>query len=182
MVTPLRLSLSIVFRTSDTMAHASRYSTGVDVSSLMSGTSSVPRKERRTIRGGVRGPRGHNPITGDTCKIDWRSWAVTWRANLVLAHGIKPQFPNGIVSSVSFVSTTNTARALPGAFPYSITSSAVASSAVGTARPRVFAVFMLMTSLKRVGCSNGRSAGFAPLRTRSARDATRTKVSSRSGA
>src|ERR1700730_7655731 len=26
--------------------------------------------------------------------------------------GIKPQFPNGIVSSVSFVSTTNTARCL----------------------------------------------------------------------
>ncbi len=28
--------------------------------------------------------------------------------------GIKPQFPNGIVSSVSFVSTTNTARSLAG--------------------------------------------------------------------
>jgi len=27
---------------------------------------------------------------------------------------IKPQFPNGIVSSVSFVSTTNTARSLAG--------------------------------------------------------------------
>jgi hypothetical protein len=26
--------------------------------------------------------------------------------------GIQPQFPNGIVSSVSFVSTTNTARSL----------------------------------------------------------------------
>jgi hypothetical protein len=28
--------------------------------------------------------------------------------------GIKPQFPNGIVSSVSFVSTTDTARSLAG--------------------------------------------------------------------
>src|SRR5437879_5217909 len=28
--------------------------------------------------------------------------------------GFKPQFPNGIVSSVSFVSTTNTARSLAG--------------------------------------------------------------------
>lgn|SRR5690554_1533194 len=28
--------------------------------------------------------------------------------------GIKPQFPNGIVNSVSFVSTTNTARSLAG--------------------------------------------------------------------
>src|SRR6516162_7619523 len=28
--------------------------------------------------------------------------------------GIKPQFPNGVVNSVSFVSTTNTARSLAG--------------------------------------------------------------------
>src|SRR5215470_19437528 len=34
---------------------------------------------------------------------------------LVSPHeGINPQFPNGIVSSVSFVSTTNTARSLAG--------------------------------------------------------------------
>src|SRR4030081_2208211 len=32
----------------------------------------------------------------------------------ILAQGIKPQFPNGIVSSVSFVSTTNTPRSLAG--------------------------------------------------------------------
>jgi hypothetical protein len=29
-------------------------------------------------------------------------------------NSVKPQFPNGIVSSVSFVSTTNTARSLAG--------------------------------------------------------------------
>ena len=45
---------------------------------------------------------------------------------------------------------------------HSMTSSAVASSAGGTVRPKALAVFRLMTSLKRVGCSMGRSPGFAP--------------------
>ena len=35
---------------------------------------------------------------------------------------------------------------------------------VGTSRPSALAVFMLMTSSNLVGCSTGRSAGFAPLR------------------
>ena len=36
------------------------------------------------------------------------------RDQYLRTNGIKPQFPNGIVSSVSFVSTTNTARSLAG--------------------------------------------------------------------
>ncbi len=36
------------------------------------------------------------------------------RRKYLRTKGIKPQFPNGIVSSVSFVSTTNTARSLAG--------------------------------------------------------------------
>src|SRR5262245_59756015 len=47
---------------------------------------------------------------------------------------------------------------------YSITSSARASSVSGTVRPSALAVFMLMTSLKRVGFCTGRSAGLVPLR------------------
>src|SRR5262245_62026011 len=47
---------------------------------------------------------------------------------------------------------------------YSITSSARASSVSGTVIPSALAVFILMTSLKRVGCSTGKSAGWAPLR------------------
>jgi hypothetical protein len=47
---------------------------------------------------------------------------------------------------------------------YSITSSARASSVGGTSSSSAFAVFMLMTSSKRVGCSTGRSAGRAPFR------------------
>src|SRR5262245_57944159 len=52
-------------------------------------------------------------------------------------------------------------RAAP---PYSITSSARARSVAGTVMPSALAVFILMTSWKRVGCSTGKSAGWAPLR------------------
>jgi hypothetical protein len=45
---------------------------------------------------------------------------------------------------------------------YSITSSARASNVDGTSRLSNFAVLTLKTSRKMVGCSTGRSAGFAP--------------------
>jgi hypothetical protein len=45
---------------------------------------------------------------------------------------------------------------------YSITSSAVMSSVVGIVRPRAFAVLRLTVNLRIVGCSTGKSAGFAP--------------------
>src|SRR5258708_34701641 len=47
--------------------------------------------------------------------------------------------------------------------PYSITSSAVASSEGGTLRPKALAVFRLIANLKRGGCSTGISAGLGPL-------------------
>src|SRR5262245_46426027 len=50
---------------------------------------------------------------------------------------------------------------------HSITSSARASSDGGIVSPSAFAVLRLMISSKIVGCSIGRSAGFAPLRIRS---------------
>jgi hypothetical protein len=50
--------------------------------------------------------------------------------------------------------------------PHSITSSASASSAEGTARPSALAVLRLITNSNLVGCSTGRSAGLAPLRMR----------------
>jgi hypothetical protein len=55
-----------------------------------------------------------------------------------------------------------------GAFTYSITSSARASSAGGISSPSAFAVLRLMTSSNLVGCATGRSAGFSPLRMRPA--------------
>ena len=47
---------------------------------------------------------------------------------------------------------------------YSITSSARASSVGGTVRPSTLAVIRLTTRSNLVGCSTGRSAGFAPRR------------------
>src|SRR5665811_14172 len=49
---------------------------------------------------------------------------------------------------------------------YSITSSAIASTPDGMFRPRVLAVFRLITNSNLVGRKTGRSAGFSPLRTR----------------
>src|SRR6185437_11874300 len=50
------------------------------------------------------------------------------------------------------------------AAPHSIASSAWASRSGGTVRPSVLAVLRLITNSNLVGCSTGRSAGFAPLR------------------
>ena len=50
--------------------------------------------------------------------------------------------------------------------PHSIASSANANSFGGKSRPSVLAVLRLMTSSNFVGCTTGKSAGFAPLRTR----------------
>src|SRR5262245_36216765 len=51
--------------------------------------------------------------------------------------------------------------------PHSITSSARASRAGGTVRPRVFAVLRLNTSSNWVGCWTGRSATWSPFKMRS---------------
>jgi hypothetical protein len=48
--------------------------------------------------------------------------------------------------------------------PYSITSSARASSIGGTSRPSAFAVLRLIASSNFVGCSIGRSEGLAPFK------------------
>src|SRR5262245_39752756 len=47
---------------------------------------------------------------------------------------------------------------------YSINWSARTRSVAGIGNPSAFAVFMLMTSSNFVGCSTGRSAGFAPFK------------------
>jgi hypothetical protein len=51
---------------------------------------------------------------------------------------------------------------------YSITSSARADSVGGNSSPSAFAVLRLITNLKLVGSTTGRSAGFSPLRMRAA--------------
>src|SRR5262249_10079828 len=49
---------------------------------------------------------------------------------------------------------------------HSITSSAMASKEGGTVRPSILAVLALITSSNLLDCKTGKSAGFAPLRTR----------------
>src|SRR5262249_58428113 len=49
---------------------------------------------------------------------------------------------------------------------HSITSSERACNVAGISKPSAFAVLRLITSSNVVGCSTGRSAGFAPLRMR----------------
>ena len=53
---------------------------------------------------------------------------------------------------------------MPHWLVYSITSSACASSAGGTAMPSCFAVFRFKMSVNLSACSMGRSPGFAPRR------------------
>jgi hypothetical protein len=65
--------------------------------------------------------------------------------------------------------------------PYSMTSSASASTPAGISRPSARAVLRLMRSSTLVSCRTGRSAGFAPLRMRAAyrpiwRKASKTSV------
>src|SRR5262249_20785433 len=56
---------------------------------------------------------------------------------------------------------------------HSITSSARASNVGGISRPRAFAVVRLMTRSNLVGCSTGRSPGFAPRRIMSTKSPAR---------
>src|SRR5262245_62554804 len=58
-----------------------------------------------------------------------------------------------------------------------ITRSALAKTFGGTVNPICFAVFRLITSSNFVGCSTGRSAGFAPFRILSTYVAARRKLS-----
>jgi hypothetical protein len=56
---------------------------------------------------------------------------------------------------------------------HSMTSSAPASKDRGTVSPSVFAVFRFMTNSSFVGCSTGKSPGFAPLNILSIKPAAR---------
>jgi hypothetical protein len=60
---------------------------------------------------------------------------------------------------------------------YSIASSARASNAGGTVKPRAVAAFKLITNSNLTGAWTGSSLGFAPLRTRSTYVAARRKLS-----
>ena len=62
---------------------------------------------------------------------------------------------------------------------YSITSSARVSSVGGMLMPSALAVLKFITNSNLVGCSTGRSAGFAPLKILSTKNADLTKLISK---
>ena len=68
-----------------------------------------------------------------------------------------------------------------GAFRYSITSSARASTEAGKSRPSALAVLRLITSSYLTGACTGRSVGFSPLRMRSTYPVARRYWSMKSG-
>src|SRR6476646_10058061 len=65
--------------------------------------------------------------------------------------------------------------------PYSITSSARASTEGGTVRPSALAVLRLIINSNLVGCSTGRSEGLVPLRILSTYPPERKNKSGTSG-
>jgi hypothetical protein len=85
------------------------------------------------------------------------------------ARGFQKRYGHILVKPARLFSGLGVAKGAAGAANaagfwcgYSITSSARASRLCGTVRPSDFAVFRLMASARRVGCSMGRSAGAAP--------------------
>jgi hypothetical protein len=64
----------------------------------------------------------------------------------------------------SFTCKTHFVVGTPGVAAHRITSVAWKRNVGGIVRPRASAVLRLMTSSNVVGCSTGRSAGWAPLR------------------
>lgn len=94
------------------------------------------------------------------------------------AHSTYGSFANGAVCQQLSRAAAKRQERKPA---HSMTSSARARRERGISRPRALVVFALTINLNRVGCSNGRSCGFDPLRTRSTRAATRSQISSSSG-
>jgi hypothetical protein len=84
-----------------------------------------------------------------TAIFRYASWAAVFPVSPVVILRLRP-----------FSINPGTARWALDA--YSITSSVVTSSDGGMVNPRALAALRLITCLKRVGCSTGRSAGFAP--------------------
>jgi len=82
---------------------------------------------------------GESPLQGSSGGIQAARYDLTWA-------GLAP------ADRASF----------PGASPYSITSSARASSIVGMSMPSALAVVRLMMRSNFVGCSTGMSPGFVP--------------------
>ena len=103
----------------------------------------------------------HDKLTGDLGNVSEgaRSPVVGWFV-------VRRENYHRAIWAFATISTMNGFMQCSKKQPYSITSSAVASSVGGTVRPNALAVFRLMTNSNLVGCTTGRSPGLSPLRIR----------------
>jgi hypothetical protein len=99
--------------------------------------------------------RGKKPVVWPVRSTAWFGWERPVRRGGVL---LRPR-PCSLVDHPT---------SCPCSRLYWITSSAWKRICGGMVRPRAFAVFKLMTSSNFMGCSTGRSAGFAPFKILSA--------------
>ena len=107
------------------------------------------------------------PIRGQSAQ---RSGAVVIGKNRILIYGPKSDG----TCEWSAKKRPRGERGFLTASAQSTTSSALINIASGIVRPSISNVFLLIARRKRDGCSNGRSAGCAPLKIRSARPAARS--------
>jgi hypothetical protein len=93
----------------------------------MTGTSEVPQLVSRLTLCNPQGRRdGPSPDSCTTATSAGPFPPCQFRVLVCPHEGINAQFPNGIVSSVAFVSTTNTARSLAGFVLLALAGDAVA--------------------------------------------------------
>src|SRR4029450_12925935 len=100
-------------------------------------------------------------------------------------HDAEPDQPHGHLGEDSWRESSRTPRRAPAqrrmSTRYWITWSARCSSDCGILKPRALAVLRLTTNSNLVGCSTGRSAGFAPFRILSTKTPRRAHLSRRIG-
>src|SRR5262249_222138 len=138
-------------------------------------------------RGGVGTRRGrrlpHCGITIPLCPL----WVIGDREgrSRTIAHvrfDPKTTIANqNVIRSLCAKSRSDAPQQTPCTDYYSMTSFASASNLSGTVRPSALAVVRLMTRSNLVGCSTGRSAGFAPRRILSTKLAARPHMCGQSG-
>jgi hypothetical protein len=149
--------------------------------------ASIPDRDRELAPSAIGQYRVHFEAAARTDRLR-QSWRLIWRVERRLDLALVPaeQLAERFVK-VRFAAhcglNSDIGRGPKGANKrlmhrskqqlYSITSSARVSSVGGTMMPSAFAVFKLMTSSNLVGCSTGRSAGFAPLKILSTKAADR---------
>ena len=94
---------------------------------------------------------------------EYVAFPAHWNAALCITAKLDSRWPLRVTSSREQMQQQACAKGSP----YSITSSASASSFSGTCKPSDLAAFRLTTNSNLVGACTGRSAGLVPLRMRS---------------